>query len=55
MSILFLLGIGVFYGISQAADKYIPSTRYTSSYGSSRQIYENNMKTIEKIMRKYGR
>ncbi len=54
MPILFLLGIGVVYGIAQA-DKYSPSTKYTSSYGSSRQIYENNMKTIKKIMRKYGR
>ena len=54
MPILILFGIGAIYGIAGLIDKYRPSNPpSTNSDRRTEEIFANNKKRIDKIMRKY--
>lgn len=54
MPVLILLGIAVVYGVAGLIDRYTPpKPPATNSYERTRQVFANNQKRIDKIMRKY--
>lgn len=54
MPVLILLGIGAIYGVAGLIDRYTPPKPPSkTSDERTRQVFANNQKRIDKIMRKY--
>lgn len=54
MPVLILLGIAAVYGVAGLIDRHTPpKPPATNSDERTRQVFANNQKRIDKIMRKY--